>query len=416
MTDKYLLRRFIAFVVAHGASACGNFLNLIALNLYAYHLTDSAVQTGLLMALRLSVGFLAGPLAGRLATRHNRRAVMIISDVSQATAMLTLAVLPAVTHLPLLYVAAIVMGAGNTVFVVALRSSVPEMVGPEHRVRANSYLVTGKSLGMVLGFASAGVVVGWLGFDAAFLINAATFVISASVLGWLPLRFRAAAYDATSGADDQPLRALRLLLVSYPVLLAMLALRSLDAFGSASHNVGLPIFADIANPSNPAAFLSQFWVCWAVGTLTASQLMPRWAARSGRNLGERAFAVAVSVMSAGFIAVFLELPWFLMMLAAVIAGLADGASEIIYTSRLQTLEDHQRGAVFGLSTTTETLGFATGMLAVSVLLEAWPVLAVVALFHGVALLGVAAFLALLVVRRRAAAATEPEAAVEPAEP
>ncbi|MQA26476.1 MAG: MFS transporter [Micromonosporaceae bacterium] len=403
MTHRRTLRRFAALAVAYSTSTFGNFLNLIALNLYTYHLTGSAVQTGILMALKLTAGFLAGPVAGVLTTRYSRRLVMVVSDLAQAVAMLALVLTPASFHLPLLYGVAAVLGAGNTLFLVALRSSVPEMVGADHRARANGYLVTGKAIGMVAGFASAGAVIGWLGFGSAFGLNAASFVVSALVVAWLPLRFRSAGVaDPASRQPGHPLRFARVLYGVAPVLVAMLALRGLDAFGSASHNVAFPVYAGVVSPGNAAWFLSQFWVCWGVGSLAASRLTPRWLGRSSTSVAERAFAVAVCVMSAGFVAAFLGLPLPLLAVAAVVAGLADGCTEIVYTSRLQATRDDLRGAVFGLSATTETFGFAAGMLASSVMLEALPVPPVVAGFHGLAVLGAVAFLVLRRARRDSA--------------
>ncbi|MGH3728913.1 MAG: MFS transporter [Micromonosporaceae bacterium] len=410
-------RAFGVLVAGYSASTFGNFLNLIALNLYTYQLTGSATLTGLMMALKLGAGFLAGPVAGVLATRCDRRYVMIASDLTQAAGMLALVVAPSGTHTGLLYAVAAVLGAGNTVFLVSLRSSVPEMVGPETTVRANSHLVTGKAIGMVAGYASAGLIVASWGYDAAFSLNAASFVVSALVLMWLPVSFRRAAEpdrdDTAPAARAEPptvteppappartpFTAARALYAVAPVALAMVALRGLDAFGSASHNVAFPVFADLAHPENPALFLSQFWLGWAVGSLTASQLVPRWLRRTGTP-HEWAFPIAMTVMSVAFVATFLPMPLGLLIGVALVAGAADGATEIVYTSRLQGTDDDLRGPVFGLASSTETFGFAAGMVASALLLDQLPVPAVVGLFHGVVIVGVAGFLILLRARRR----------------
>jgi hypothetical protein len=49
-----------------------------------------------------------------------------------------------------------------------------------------------------------------------------------------------------------------------PFLLpAMVVVRGIDALASASHNVALPVLA--APMQDGAAFLSRFWVAWAIG-------------------------------------------------------------------------------------------------------------------------------------------------------
>ena len=56
---------FRVLVAGTMVSAFGSFLNMVALNLFVYQVTGSALQAGLFMALRLASGFTAG-LAGGL--------------------------------------------------------------------------------------------------------------------------------------------------------------------------------------------------------------------------------------------------------------------------------------------------------------------------------------------------------------
>jgi MFS family permease len=108
-------------------AAYGNHLNLVALSLYTLDLTGGSLGIGLVMALRLGAGFGMGPLAGGLVTRFGRRRLMLGTDLAQALAMVVLAFGP--HEVPVLVGVAITLGAGNTLFTVALRGSVPEVVG-----------------------------------------------------------------------------------------------------------------------------------------------------------------------------------------------------------------------------------------------------------------------------------------------
>jgi MFS family permease len=378
-------------VLGYSCSAYGNYLNLVALSLYTLSVTGGALGVGIVMALRLGAGFCAGLLAGRIVNRFDRRRLMIGTDLAQALAMVLLAVGPGST--PLLIGVAVVLGSGNTLFVVALRSSVPEMVGQDRRVRVNGWLVTGRSFGTVLGFGSAGLVVAAGGFDAAFLVNAASFLVSAAML--VRLRVPTAAPRDTA---EEPGPRLRLLTVVGPVVAAMVLVRGLDAFGSASHNMALPLYANDLDPVEPAFVMSQFWAAWAVGSLLAYQVV-----RRRESLGERSFVLGTVLMSVGFVLAFTVPAGPALVAVAVLAGLADGSTEIVYTARLQALPDELRGRLFGLSATAETSGFATGMVTSAALLEALPPLTVVAVFHLVPLLGAVALLALVLVRRSRAA-------------
>jgi predicted MFS family arabinose efflux permease len=105
-------------------------------------------------------------------------------------------------------------------------------------------------------------------------------------------------------------------------------------------------------------------------------------------------------MSAGFIVVFSGLPTVPAVIAALVAGAADGFTEIVYVSRLQTAPDEQRGRLFGLSASAENTGFGLGMLVSGALLETFSPLQVVASFHGLAIVLCAALLLLLLSRGR----------------
>lgn len=393
------VRWFHALVVGHSISAYGSFVNFVAINLFAYQLTGSALLTGLFMALRLASGFAAGVLAGHLVSRYSRKALMVGADLGQAAGLLTLALAPATRQEMLLYAVAVLLGAGRTISSVALRSSVPEMVGQEWRVRANGLLVTGRSIAMVAGFGSAGLMVALLDFRTVFLVDAASFVLSAAILTALPLTMRSAASRDTAPPMLRSLGVGGAVLRASPVLGLMVLIRLVDAFGSASHNVALPIFATAQAGAGAASMMSLFWGSWAVGTLLVSQVVVRLV-HAESALTERAFAVATACMSVFFVVTFLGAPTAIFMLAAFLAGASDGFAEISYTSRLQTVPDDQRGFVFGMSAMAETSGFGTGMVISAVLLESLPPLAVVTALHGIALVISVSFLVALLLRHR----------------
>lgn len=393
--------RFRVLVGAYAVSAYGNYLNLVALSLFTYEVTGTPLGVGAVMALRLA----AGAVAGAVRVRGGRLRVMVLSDAAQAGAMGLLALCGTGTPLWLLAGVVVVLGAGNTFFTVALRSAVPVMVGHEARAHANGLLVTARSLATVLGFASAAPVIGYGGHGVAFAVNAGSFVVSGAVLVVLRPRVEdggavGTAEESRGGRGVSLWRAF----AGVPVLLlGLILLRGTDALASASHNVALPVVAGLAEPTDPALFMSRFWAAWAVGTVFAHQVLKRRPAA-----GEGAFALGTCAMSVSFVLAFTGLPVPALVLAAAAAGFADGWTEIVYTSRLQAAPDRERGRLFGLSATAEQTGFAVGTVAAAAALETAPALTVVAVFHGVAVGGAVALSVGLGVRRwvgvRAAAA------------
>jgi MFS family permease len=392
-------RNFRILVAGSAVSAYGSYLNLVALNLYALNATGSATQTGLIMAVRLAVGFSMGFVSGSIVSRFNRKLVMICGDLSQAAALAVLLLAPAGARPALLYAVAVVAGVGGTLSGVALRSSIPAIVGQDQRVRANGLLNTGRSLAMVAGFASAGIVVSAFGFRCAFAVDGATFLVSAANLSRLPLRMRTSevAAQPAGGGWISPAIGLRILRAT-PVLLVMIAIRAVDGFGSASHNVGLPVYSTALSPAHPAAFVSEFWSVWAVGNILMQRVLVRHLHKSGRSIGEYAFSIGTILMSSAFILAFTGPPLAVGVVIALAAGMADGFTDNAYVSRLQTLPDEDRGYVFGFSSMAENLGFGSGMVISSLLLAQHSPLWVVAVSHGIAIACGVAFLSFALIR------------------
>lgn len=180
-------RRFRFLVAGYAVSSYGTFLNMVALNLFVYETTGRALAMGLFMAVRLASGFVAGLVVGGLLARFSAKSIMLWANVGQGAVMLVLVLAPDGMLTGALMAVSVVIGACGTLFMVALRSSIPEMVGEDRRAWANSLSITGRSLAMVAGFASAGVVVSLVGYTAAFLVDMATFVACAVTVALLPI-------------------------------------------------------------------------------------------------------------------------------------------------------------------------------------------------------------------------------------
>ncbi|MGW4038123.1 MFS transporter [Streptomyces sp. NPDC004778] len=405
-------RRFRFLVAGYAVSSYGTFLNMVALNLFVYETTGRALAMGLFMAVRLASGFVAGLVVGGLLARFSAKSIMLWANVGQGGVMLVLILAPDSLVTGALMAVSVVIGACGTLFMVALRSSIPEMVGEDRRAWANSLSITGRSMAMVAGFASAGVVVSLVGYTAAFLLDMATFVICAVTVALLPIAGGKGAgseagasgagkgeKEAKSGPRWRPVAFLAL--AAAPGLGLMVALRGVDAFGSSSHNAALPIYSTSLDASNPAVFVSAFWCVWALGNIGAQQVIQRYTQRTGKTVGALGFGYGTVVMSAAFIAAFAGFPLAVTAVIALVAGAADGLTEVAYTSHLQTLPATLRGHAFGLSATFENLGFGVGMILVAAALDRFSPLAVVGWSHGAAIVVAVVFLLRVAALRRA---------------
>lgn len=402
-------RKYRILVAGYAISSYGSFLNMVALNLYVYAITDRALAVGVFMAVRLAAGFVAGLLAGTILARWSAKGTMFWVNVVQAAALLLLITAPDGLRTAAVFAVSAVAGVTGTLFMVAFRGTViPDVVEESRRTWANSLMVSWRSMAMVAGFASSGVVVSLLGYTAAFLVDMATFLVCAATVALLPASPRTAERtDGEKGSgDEKPKRRLPAAVVALaaaPVLGLMVLLRGVDALGSSSHNAALPVYSTDLDTDSPAVFVSVFWCVWALGNVLVQQVIQRYTKRTGQAVGALGFGIGTIAMSAGFILAFAGFPWVVTVLVALVAGAADGLTEVSYTSHLQGLPDAFRTHAFGLSATVESLGFGVGMIAVGAALDVFSPLSVVAVAHGAAIAIAVVFVA-LVLRQRAGSA------------
>ncbi len=120
-----------------------------------------------------------GPLAGALADRHDRRTILLISQVILMVSALTLwGIWVTGVATPAMIVAVVVVGAiGAGITIAAWQAFVPQLVPPEamvSAVRLNAMQFTGAR---AFGPALAGLVLAEFGPGTAFLANAASFLL-----------------------------------------------------------------------------------------------------------------------------------------------------------------------------------------------------------------------------------------------
>jgi MFS family permease len=165
--------------VARFISVAGSLAAMIALIAVVYQRTggSGAWLTAALVG-SFAVQFLAGPLVGALGDRFDRRTVMVVSDLVAAGAFVGLAAV----HSPLALVAlALVAAAAESPFGPAAGALVAMLAPDERRASANASLAGGAGAGSVVGAVIGGALVASVGAPTTFLINAASFVVSAAI-------------------------------------------------------------------------------------------------------------------------------------------------------------------------------------------------------------------------------------------
>jgi predicted MFS family arabinose efflux permease len=212
---------------AQTISRWGDTFNTIALVVLVFRLTGSGLGvTGAVIA-EITPVLLLAPVAGAVIDRLPRFRVMIAADLWR---MALAAALPLVDqHLAAVYAVAFGLAAGAVFFNPAASSVLPSIVDEEELVAANSGLWSAAVISQIALAPLAGALVATVGVAPAFLVNAASFAVSALVLVGLRLPGRPASTAAGSwlariGEGARLLAADRLLrLLALAQLLAALS-------------------------------------------------------------------------------------------------------------------------------------------------------------------------------------------------
>jgi MFS family permease len=178
------LRRLLA---ALAVSQIGDWLYNLALLAFVYDRTHSVTWTAVTTAARVLPIVLLGPFGGILADRYDRRRLMIASDVLRVGTMALLA-LVAVAGMPVLFapVLAAISTAVSSVYPPAAAATLPRLVDDADLPAATAARSVIQSVSIIAGPAGGALLL-LLGSPAtAFLINAATFAVSAVILLGLP--------------------------------------------------------------------------------------------------------------------------------------------------------------------------------------------------------------------------------------
>src|SRR6185295_11362878 len=183
-TARRLPVLFRRFWLAAAVSNLGDGIRLAALPLLALELTNDARLIAGVTAMSFLPWIAVGPLAGVLVDRHDRRILMLIGQVARGLAVLLLAIAVSAgrANIAMLYLVALIIGAGETVVDSASQAAIPRLVEDHQLERANGQLTVAENLfNDVLGVALGAVL-----FSAAssipFYIDAATFIFGALIL------------------------------------------------------------------------------------------------------------------------------------------------------------------------------------------------------------------------------------------
>jgi MFS family permease len=386
-------------------SGFGTWLAYVALTVDVFERTDSGSWVAALLVADflpiVAVGFLLGPLVDRL----SRKRLMIASDLVRFAVF---CLLPFASSAAVIVGLAAVAGAATGLFRPALYAGLPNLVEEQDLPGANSLLQSVENLAWALGPLIGGVLVAASSPDAAYWINAVTFLVSAALLARIPQRLLQAARAASRG-HVRDLVDGATLVVRSAALLAVLVTWNLFMLAAAGVNVAEIVLASDAFDSGAFGFgllVGTTGVGLVLGSFLAGGWLERWPIHRvyGAAIALNALGIACAAVSP---TVWVAAPF------VVLLGFGNGAAVVCNSLLVQRgAPDHVRGRAFTLIMSSNYAVLALGMAAAGPLTDVlgprwlWGAAALVA--------GLAGVLGYTLTRRAAALEAEaPPPLVEP---
>lgn len=253
-----------------------------------YEITGSAFTVGLTVTIRSGLAVVLAPIAGTLADRMDRRALLAFTQLSKAVvagalAVVVVAVGPDV-HLGLLFGAIAVLGVVGAIDTPLRRAFVRDVVIADGIGRAARLHTAVMSTGRFLGSGAAWLFLSQAASWACFAVNGAVSLLAAMlILRVVPTTEAPSAEDRAAGGG-----VLEYLLRTPAVTIPMAMLCSFTLFGW-NLEVLLPVVADkqLASDAGGFAILAQ---AMSIGSLVGAVMM---AASKRDGLGSLSILLAV---------------------------------------------------------------------------------------------------------------------------
>lgn len=332
---------------------------------------------------------------------------MIVADVVRFGAF---CVLPLTTAAWQIVALATVAGFATGFFRPAVYAALANTVDDDDLPRANSLLQSVESLSLTLGPLAGGLLVAGTGPDAAYWINAATFLISAALLARIPSRLLQAAQAPSEGHLRDLAAGFALVRRSRPLATVLLAW-GVAMFAVAGVNVAEIALAKDSFDAGDFGYglmLAATGVGLVLGSLYAATALER------RRLAH-VYGAALGLLAFGYGCASIAPDVWVASCALVLSGAGNGLAIVCNSLLVQRgVPDNLRGRAFTLLMSSNFAVLGAGMLAAGPLTNAvgprwvWAAAALI--------MAVAAVIGLLLARgvdRREAARATPTAPAEP---
>jgi len=354
--------------VGQVVSEIGDHFNNVAVFSLAVATTKSGLVVSGIMLSRAIPAMLAGPLAGVVLDRFDRKRVMIASDLIRAIVAAAFIFTVNRHDTWLLYVLSGLLMFASPFFTSGRASILPAIATSEELHTANSLTQTTQWTTLAVGAFLGGTSVMQFGYKWAFAGNALSFFVSAFCISrlFLPGRgFRPPRRALTEAEVVRPwheytegLRYMR----SVPLILGLLLVNIGWATGGGAAQILFSVFGELVFNRGPAG-LGEIWGCAGVGLMCGGALAYTVGRRLSFQNYKRAIVICYVVHGGSYI-LFSQMRnfyWALVFITLSRAGV--GVSSVLNMWQLlRIVPDGFRGRVFA---TMESIQWSVMMVSMA---------------------------------------------------
>jgi len=337
-----------------------HFNNIAVMSLAMQHKNAGLVVTGVFLSRAIPM-LAAGPIAGVLLDRTDRRRIMIASDLTRALIAIAFILCIRQSGPWLLYVLSAMLMFASPFFTAGRNSILPGIATPEELHTANTMTQTTSWASLTIG-AFLGAMGAQAGFVWAFTFNALSFLVSAACVSRLKREggFRPAVGEhARKQAGMVQYREGLSYIRSTPLVLAIVLLGVGWASGGGAAQILFSLFGEKVFNAGPMG-IGVIWGFAGIGLLIGGAIAYRLGKVLSFTAYKRTIAVAY-VIHGGAYVLFSQMPtlaWACVFITLSRAAIA--VSSVLNTSQLlHHVEDRYRGRVFA---TNESLTWSVMMV------------------------------------------------------
>jgi len=349
--ESLAIRDFRLLWLGQLTTTLGQWMDQTARAWLIYSLTGSAMQLGLVSAVRGIPLLLFGVLAGVAADRYGKKAQLIISQEVNAILTLTLATLIITHHIEVwqIYLTGFLSGTVQAFQQPARQVLVNDLSGPKHLLNAIALNSAAFNASRSIGPAVCGLLIVYFGVDVSYYVQAALYAFATvwTFQMHVPASSPPAAAGQTAGEQSffASAREGFAFIVKQKMILVLMIMGLAPFILGAPYISLMPVFAlDVLNgtAATQGWLLTMTGIGAVVGALTIAALGSRQGNGKLLVLSACAFGIMLVLFS----------PSTVRLMALVFTFLA-GLANTGYTSQDQTIVQiltpgHVRGRVLGI--------------------------------------------------------------------